>query len=365
MRSLSLVALLIFLTAPALGQDGLGAGLQRQSWDIFTRRNVADPLQTDVLFIDLLTGQQTAVVASGERFTLTDSGVIFFDTVEKRVKLVRSDGIIRDHPFIKITADGHRVDWAVSRDGAHIVWTISREVETDKLITATWLADVAGAEIRELLVYGPRAGIQLLPIDFGANRGEIFMEVHADGSENLSPYTRRTGLFSLLALEDELVTRALPGDLACFCAVGFGANLMLRLAPNPEMSGLDVEIYRLDGGEPKVIPALSRGNYSDAGNILLSADGKHAVYALSQIRESGEASDDIRSVLVHVDIENLRQRIAGGPIADLLRPLSFTDENRAVLITTQRGDATWKIDLAGGSVVEVAEAVYLGQLNAG
>ena len=363
MKRFLLVILILLLNLPSYSQDVIGADLQQHLWDVFTKRNAANPSLTDVIFVNLLSGDQSTLSAPGERFTLTNSGVIFFDNVERQVKLGKADGIIRDHPFIIVNSETHRVDWAVSADREWIVWTISRRVEDGQLITATWLADVAGAEVRELLVYGPRAGIQLLPIAFGEDQREVFMEAHAFGDDGLSPYRRRTGLFSLVLSEDELVTRALPGDQSCFCAVGFGANRMLRLAPNRELGGLDVEIYRLDGGEPLVIPALSRGNYSEGGNILLSADGTQAVYALSQVGEGADEGTEIRTVLIHVDIENGRQRIVSSPMPGPIRPLSFGEENRAALIAIGQRDSTLKVDLEDGRLIEAAAAVYLGQIR--
>jgi hypothetical protein len=351
------------LALPVLSQDVVQPALQRQTWDVFARRNAENPAQTDLIFVDLLSGEQTALRARGEQFTLTSSGVIYFDQAASQVHLVRADGIVRDHPFINTTSDTHRVDWVVSEAGDQIVWTISQQVADGQFITATWLADIAGVEIRELLVYGPRDGIQLLPIGFGDGQREIYMEAHVAGSEGLSPYTQRAGLFALVVEAEDFHTRALPGDQSCLCAVGFGANLMLRLAPNLEAGGLDVEIYPLDGGDRQVIAALSRGNYRDGGNIIVSADGEQAIYALSQIRNAGEAQVAIRTVLVHVDIGSGRQRIASSPIFDLARPLGFTDEDRAVLFRTRNDEATYKLDLEDGRQFQAAGAVYLGRLS--
>ncbi len=364
MKPIPLVILILLLAFRAFGQDALQPDLQQQRWDVFIRSNAENPSLRDVIFIDLLTGDRSTISATGEGFTLTKSGVIFFDVGERQVKLAKADGIIRDHPFITVNEASSRVDWAVSEDKERIVWTVSRQTQAGQLITATWLADVAGVEIRELLVYGPRAGIQLLPIGFGLGGSEVYMEAHALGSEGFSPYTRRTGLFALMLAGDELETRALPGDQTCFCAVGFGANLMLRLAPNRELSGLDVEIYPLGGGEAQVIPALSRGNYSEGGNILLNADGSRAVYALSQISdEAADRRDPIRTVLIHVDIETGRQRIASSPHPGTIQPLRFSEEDRVVLVQLGQNDATWKIDLEDGRLVKVAEALYLGQIG--
>lgn len=362
MKSYLVVILALLHTVSAFGQDNAQPELQLHSWDVFTKRNTENANLTDVIFIDLLSGDQSAFSAMGERFTLAKTGVIFYDSAERQVKLGKADGVIRDHPFIHLTAESHRVDWAISDDKEWIVWSISRQVDDGQLITATWLADVAGTEVRELLVYGPRDGIQLRPIGFGENHSEIFMEALALGSEGSGIYTRRTGLFALALPDDELVTRALPGDQTCFCAVGFGANLMLRLAPNRASNGVDVEIYAMDSGDKQVVPALSRGNYSEGGNILVSDDGKQAVYALSQVGAAGERGA-IRSVLVYIDIESGRQRIAGSPIAGPIRPFAFSEQNRAALVAAEQSGETLKVELEEDRLVNVADAIYLGQIG--
>lgn len=362
MRILLPLILFLLIASPAFGQDVLQPELQRHSWDVFVKLNAEDPSLTDVIFIDLLTGEESIVSTPGDHFTLTGSGVIFFDTVDRQVRLAKADGIIRDHPFITMTADAYRVDWTVSADRQRIAWTVSRKRADDQLVTSTWLADIAGREVRELLVYGPRDGIQLLPIAIDESGDSIFMEVHADGTSGLTPYTKRTGLFSLVVVDDVL-TRAVPGDQTCFCAVGFGGGKMLRLTPNDETGGLDVEVYDLNGGPRQVILAISRGNYSEAGNVLLSPDGSQAVYALSQVSGFATEQEEIRTVMVQIDLENARQKIVGSPIPALVRPLSFTEDNRVVLFTTERGSGTWKIDLEDGQLVEVSSATYLGMLG--
>jgi hypothetical protein len=363
MRSVLFVVLTLISAISVFAQDIVQPELQRQSWDVFTQRNAVSPLLTDLIFVNLLTGDRSTVSAFGERFTLTNSGVIYFALDDEQVKLAKADGIIRDHPFINVAGDNHHVDWVLSKDNRQIAWTISSKIEDEQLITATWLADVAGSEVRELLVYGPREGIQLLPIAFGADNHELFMEAQAAGSDNLSPYRRRTGLFALRIESSEVVTRNLPGDQTCFCPVGFGAGSMLRLVPSRELNGLDVEIYSLDNGDAKVISALSRGNYRDAGNILVSDDGKLAVYALSQIRQFAREQEEIRTVLVQVDLVNGQQRIASSPIPDLLRPIAFTEDNRAVLVAMEQSDGTLKVDLEDGRLIEVTDATYLGRLG--
>jgi len=363
MRSVLIVSYAFLLAISLSAQDNAQPELQLRSWDVFTRRSAESPSPIDLIFVNLLTGDQTALSVNGERFSLTQTGVIYFDLDDAQVKLAKPDGIIREHPFINVARDTRSVHWIVSHDKGRIAWSIVRKIEDDQLITAIWLADVAGAEIRELLVYGPREDLQLRPAGFGAEQSQLFVEVYVDGSDGLDPYLRRSGLFALAIGEGEVEARKLPGDQTCYCPAGFGAGYMLRLAPSPALDGLDVEIFHLDSGLSQRVPALSRGNYRDAGNILVSADGKQAVYALSQVRHFASEQEEIRTVVVQVDLENGLQRIASQPIPDLVQPIQFTERDRALVVALEGSGGTLKVDLQDGRIIDLAAATYLGRLD--
>ena len=83
---------------------------------------------------------------------------------------------------------------------------------------------------------------------------------------------------------------------------------------------------------------------------------------MSQVRKVAGEQDEIRTVLVHVDIEEGRQRILGSPIAGPVRPLGFSEGERVALLAREER-ATAKIDLEDGRLVTVADAIYLGQLD--
>jgi len=242
MRRLLLLILILLPAAAVFAQDSAQPALQRQSWDVFIRRNTVSPLLTDLIFLHLLTGDQSTISAFGERFTLTESGVIFYALDEEKVKLAKADGIIRDHPFINVTSGTHRVDWVASKDKGQIAWTISRKVGDGQLITAVWLADVAGAEIRELLVYGPRAGIQLLPVAFGADDAGI-VSAGAFTHGHLGPEP----IIELLRVARPGARCSVGINSAHFSEVGFGDWLAQRQSAG-QISGLDFELRPIYGG---------------------------------------------------------------------------------------------------------------------
>ncbi len=363
MRQLLIFAILLLSSALVYGQDDLASGLQQHSWAVFLQPAAAQPNKTDIVFIDLLSGDVNRVSVQGERFSLVADAVIYLDTLERQVKLAQPDGLIRDHPFIRLAADEQGVDWTVSQDQQRIAWTISRELEADQLISKIWLANAAGTEVRELLTYGPREGIALLPIAFSQNSSELYLEVFVTGSDELQLYRARGGLLALDFSAEEVRLRSLPGDPPCFCAVAFGTDIILRLPQNKEANGIDVAVYPLDGSPARLIPALPSDNYNQAGNLLLSPDGAFAIYSLSQVSGFHTAQQEIQTVLALVDLQNARQSILNIPTAGLARPISWTEDNSAVLFTTDTDSGTWKISLESGDLLKIADGEYLGMLS--
>ncbi len=360
---LTLISLLCSIVA--VGQDAIGLGVQGHSWDVFTRPDRSSPGATQVIFVDLLTGHATPVNTAGERFTLLDDAVLYFDVEAEQVKLVKPDGGIREHPFISKASADYRIDWTVSADRRQIAWAVSQRSSDLQLTTSILVADSAGSQIRQLLTYGPREGIRLLPVAFGADGNSLYVDVHADGAESASPYTRRSNLFLLDFSGGSVATRLLPSDDPCFCAVGFGKDVMLRLAPSSDANSTQVEIYDIDTGAARVIAPVARGDYNEAGNLLVSPDDSLAIYALTRSGGLTAPEQELRTVLVLADIVNARQRVVGSVLNDLARPIQWTEDNSAVIFTLAEQAGAWKLRLRDGQTTKIAEAAYLGLLNLG
>ena len=367
MKQLLLAIGLLFGVASASGQEGLRPELASRSWDVFLQQPAGDSsgasTETRVVFVDLLTGESTTVETVGERHTLFDGAVLYFDLADRQVKLVKPDGLIRDHPYLAMTADDYRVDWAVARDGRRIVWAVSRRADDELLTTTLTVADAAGAEARELLVYGPRQGIRLAPLAFTGDGESIYVEVRADTADAGAGYVRRSGLFLLDFSGDNVATSGLPVDGACYCAVGFGAGVMARLVPEGASGGIRLDLHDLGSGGLLTVPPVSPGDYNAAGNILISPDDVWAVYALSRVDMLAAGRDNINSVVVLADLENARQMVVNYPMNTLVRPLSWTEGNNAILFTQEGLGGTWKMQLDDGETVKVADGVHLGRLG--
>lgn len=333
-----------------------------QHWDVFLRRDAQTAGAAMLSFNNLLSGEAIEVAATGSHFTVTSLGVIYLDGLDGSVKLAQSDGRLRKHPFIDFAPGDHSIDWVVSADGARIAWTIARQLADEALMTTTWLADSDGDNLRELLVDRPRAGIRLLPVAFRPGSEQLIMEVRAIEVAAAGPYTLRTGLFALDFAADEASSRPLPGEQNCYCAVGIGADVMLRLTRS-SAGGFAAEVLALESGQANVIEALPLDEYPYAGNLIVNADDSIAMYALSQVGD--EAGSGFRTVLARIDLLAARQEVVSRRLPTLIRPIAFSEDNSALLFTTANEGGTWKLRLAEQTIIKVADGLYLGRMIEG
>jgi len=358
-----IITLLLFFLClvPVASQDTTQPTFDNHTWDVFIERNIDNDNTDRLLFIDVLTGETVSVETHGERYTPLLRGVIFFDWMENQVKLATPAGVVQDHPFIVHSFGIRRIDWVVSNDRKSIAWTLTRAIDDTALVTTTLLADIDGSNIREMLIDGPREGVRALPVAFSGDNSKLYMDSHPDGLSQFSPYTQYAGLFSLDLSSGEITP--LPGEPSCFCGAGFGSGMLLRLFLNNNLDGFDVNVYSVDGGEPRTISAITRRDYTQAGDVLLSDDGAFAVYALSQVRGFGTAEQIVRTVFIQVDLLTLEQEIINNPITTFVHAVAWTEDNTAILFTSDQQNGTWKINLADGQLVKVADAAYIGRLH--
>jgi hypothetical protein len=332
------------------------------TWEVFLRRDVEDDGADRLIFIDLLTGEETPVVVNGDTYTLAGDHVMYFDRPANRVRVVFPDGTVDEHPFIQPGADTRRVDWLVSPDGKQIVWTLT-DGTPEALTTITTLANLDGTNPHQILQDGPRNSIRVMPVAFSADGETLYMDFQPDGVSDFTPFQQYAGLFALNLADS--TQEYLPGEPGCFCGAGFGNGLFLRLAVAPDLSGFDVKVYNLAGQVSETLPAISLNNYTQAGDVVISPDGSKAVYAIAQIRDFGTPNQSVRTVFGLVDLATMTQAPLTEPITTFVEPLAWTEDNSAIIFTSRQRDGTWKINLSDGRLTKVAEATYLGTLDSG
>jgi hypothetical protein len=313
-----------------------------------------------LIFVNHVTGEETRVEVDGERYTLLDQAVMYFDRQTRRVMLAEPDGSTRQHRFIQMEADSRRIDWLVSPDKQQIIWTLTT-ADAGQLSTVTRLLSDT-ADIREVFRDGPRTdGLRALPVAFNADYSKLYMDYQPDGVEALTAFPQYAGLFEVNLENGQ--QRFLPGEPGDFTGAGFGAGLFLRLELTNTLEGFDVHAFNLITGFDSVIPALRLRGYTQAGDMLVAPNGKYAVYALSQITGFGTSRQSVRSVFVLVDLVTMTQSALTDPITTFVRPVAWTEDNSAVIFTSPQNDGTWKVNLQGKGLQKIATFAYLGTLD--
>ncbi|MFN8563758.1 MAG: hypothetical protein U0703_19555 [Anaerolineae bacterium] len=313
---------------------------------------------SQLTFIDLMTGDAHNVAVTGDRFTLVNGSVMFFDQASRRVMVADPNGRLSPHPFVQPGEGVTRVDWSVSHDEQVIAWT-ETSGDPSALTTTTWVAGIDGVNTRQVFTDGPRDGIRAYPVAFNSDESVLYMDYQPNTIGDLTPFRQYAGLFALDLSSGE--TSALPGEPGCFCGAGIGADFFLRLTLAD--SGFSLRIRNLRNASETTLPPVN--NFTQGGDVLIAPDGKRAVYALAQISNFGTAQQSVQTVIVLVDLLTLTQRPLGAPTDRLLRPIQWTEDDSAILFTDPQTQTTWKATVSDGSFEQVANGRYLGTLIVG
>lgn len=362
MRGLCLLLYLLLVMLPSapamLAQDTPETDFARHPLQVFVERDI-DSAGTDrLLFVDSLTGDVTEVEVNGERYTPYGRAVLYYERPANRVMLAAPDGSLRPHPFIQPGPQTRRIDWLV--DAPYVAWTVTEGPDHESLTTVTAVARLGAAEQRAAFTDGPRNGIRALPVAFSDDHSTLYMDYQPDSIADFTPFRQYAGLFAVdVATQD---SRFLPGEPGCFCGAGIEAGFFLRLDLTESLAGFDVVAHNLLAGSQERIPALNLTNYTQAGDVIIAPDGSRAVYALAQIRGFGGAEQSVRTVFVLVDLTTMTQTALTDPITTFVQPVSWTEDNTAIIFTSPDQDGTWKVNLADGRLARIATASYLGTL---
>jgi hypothetical protein len=315
------------------------AAAQSAAWQVFVERDVNPDGEDRLIFVNLLSGAETSLTVNGERYTVLPTGVLFENDIDGQVLVAAPDGEIAPHPLIAPADTTRRIDWTVSADGRALAWTIT-DGTLDALTTTTWIAD--GDTPRQVFADGPHDGIRAFPVAFNAERSVLYMDYQPDTIADFTPFRQYAALFSLDLETGE--TRSLPGEAGCFCGGGIGSGRFLRLTLAE--SGFDLRVVNLETGDQRLISGVGLSDYTQGGDVLIAPDGTHAVYALAQVRGFGTAEQTLQTTFVLVDLINFSQTPLLEVTDRFLRPVAWTDDASAVLLTSPAADGTWKINIA-------------------
>lgn len=352
----SLTALFLLLLSMCLHTRA-----QAQATAVFIDRGVS----TALVFVDLATGEQHRVEIEGERFTVVPGAIMLFDTRNRVVELIGADGRSRQHPFITLTASESRVDWAISADGKRIAWTTISGAAPASITTVTRVADMNGSNARTVFLETRDDGLRAKPVAFSPDDTRLYLDYQPDGLDALTVFPQFAGLFELdITTANPASTFAfLPGEPGDFTGGGFGSGYFLRLAVSAQSGGFDIKVRQFATDSQTVIPATRGGGYSIAGDVLISPDGRYAVYAQAALQGVGSGAAQAETVIMRVDLADMTQSALTGPQQGVLRPVAWSEEDASVILVNPGRAGTWKVRLSDGRIQQIAELTYIGQIT--
>ncbi len=356
LRLCTIALMLLFLALSVYAQDVPDRVHPRQ---VFVDRDASPDGSDRVIFVDLLTGEQRDTLILGDRYTMLSNAVLYWDTTLNQPVLLSPDLSVRPHPFIELPQGARRVDWLISPDQQMIAWTITSGAP-EALSTQTWIAHVDGTNRREVFVDGAHASIRAFPFAFDVNGTILYMDYQPDAIGDFAPLRQYAGLFAVDLASG--TAEQLPGEPGCFCGASITAGRFVRLTLADGLSGFNVRLIELASGAEWIIPSLNLTGFSQGGDVTIAPDGAQAIYTLAQVRGFGTAQQSVQTVFVLVDLINRTQRVLTEPANTWFRPVAWTEDSRALLVTNPTLDGTWKIDVTDGSLRLIADASYLGSL---
>ncbi len=333
-----------------------------RQWQVF----VADAPEGGgdrLTFVDMLSGEiQTSTISGGERYTTLADAVLYYDMRQARLMTVRPNTLPQPLTSTPNPPNIRRIDWAVSDDLTHLAWTLTTG-DGGNLSTVTYVQQFNGEEAQIVFEDGPRNdGLRAMPVAFSPDNSQLYMDFQPDGVADLTIFPQYARLFSVNIATGEIAD--LPGEPGCFCGAGFGAGWFLRLGLTPDGQDFDLYAVLLPDEAITTIPAFRLRNFTQAGAIHISPDGKKAVYARVQFSGFGTEEASAQTVLILADLSTMTQEALGQPIEEVVYPTGWTEDNTAVLISSKERSGTWKIHIQDGTLHRIATETYIGVITA-
>jgi hypothetical protein len=326
-------------------------------------------------FVNPLSGLSTPLSLEGfppnliplDHFSLTQAGVIFRDPRTGGVQLASPDGQARAHPFIPQQPGGWvAIDWVLSPDRGSIAW-VEVYPSPSEWLSVVYIADAFGREIIALPPQSPRqAGTRLLPLSLTDDRQLLFLDMAAPLSPpgDLNRYfPNYQDIWLYAAFQGGY--QALPGEPACDCGAGIGAEGFFRFRFSG--GGMELIWWDLAAGTEQGIPTAGP-RFAQGGDFYFpppSSSDEGARYVFYSLGENLEdTAINAQFALMRVDLKGRAQQMLLPPSGQRFRVLGQSPDGGVLTLGDVYGGASYKLILATGALELVSEDTWLGQLGA-
>jgi hypothetical protein len=303
-------------------------------------------------FVDARTGLSSVVPADGTRHTLLADGVLFQEKDTGIFKIAYPDGQVGILAAMQPAAPNVVVDWAVSANRQHIVWSVTQR--QDSLVYSDlYLGDSKGSKTLALHTSSTQS-VGAMPLALTDDAATIF-------------YTRRADLFAprplFLSADNVFRLDVASGQSApltvsntCPCAVAFSQDGRLFGALEPTgQGGFNLHLWDLSINVDWLVNTTQTGQ-EQAGALAISPESRVAVYTTAHDVGKGR----YQYTLVLADLGQREQHVLTSTRSDNLRVAAFLVKDSAVLLVGNGG--SYKLSFNGGTLLQVSSYVFLGSI---
>jgi hypothetical protein len=232
--------------------------------------------QPSLYFVDVRSGLSSPIAADGTQHTLLAQGVLFQERDSGVAKIAFPDGRIGTFAAIQPAGSGLSVNWVASSNRRWLAWSISR-AEGGTLFSDLYISESDGGDRKQPLRMSSTRGLEALPLAVTDDGSKLFYTRQARDPKAYRVFPVAAEIFQLGIADGEL--SALPGEPKCLCGAGFSGDgrFFLRLEATEDGRGFDARLWDLARKTDTLAPE-PRLTHTQAGHVLISRDGKLAVY---------------------------------------------------------------------------------------
>jgi hypothetical protein len=320
-----------------------------------------DPSAQQVYFVAALSGLSSVLPATGSQHVLLRDGVLFqeADTGFARRIAPQSSTVLT---WIQPASPTVRVQWVASANGRWLAWTVIQR-EGVALVSTVHVALHDGTEAKLITKVSSNDAAGAYPLAITDDGRTLFYSLQpAPDPNTYLAFPVATNVYRL----DVATAQAtqLPNEPLCPCAAGFSADGVqyVRLPLDADGNGFILRSRALPNGAEVVIPAVENFTHTQAGGVLVSADGARIVYASARGLRPGRSE---RYTLILADRARATQALLTDALVNGLRPLTFTADGNGVIAVGITVGGTYKLDFASRELRQVSAYNFMGQLTSG
>jgi hypothetical protein len=279
--------------------------------------------------------------------------VLFQEKDSGIFKIAYPDGQIGILAVMQPAAPNVAVDWAVSANRQHIVWSVTQH--QDSLVYSDlYLGDFKGSKTLALHTSSTQ-GVGTRPLALTDDATTVFYTRRTDLFEPRARFPVEDNVYRLDVTSGQSTPLPICPAIPCAAAAVSQDGRLLGSLEATGQGGFRLRLRDLSINVDSLIDSTQTGQ-EEAGSLVISPEDRVAVFTTAHDAGKGR----YQYTLVLADLVRHEQRVLTTTRTDYLRAAAFLAKDSAVLLVGDSG--SYKLSFDGGSLVQVSDYVYLGSI---